>query len=602
MDSSKKGVGKVTTGPRNFKIVLKRFWLSLREWRVQIIVAAILSLVSTVMSLFGPMILGMMTTSATESLKNSGETAWGEINFLAMILAGLFLLSAVVGYIQGVITSMLSVKYEKKLREEILAKIKKLPMEYFDRTPNGDVMSRMINDVDTIASSLAETMTQIITSVISLVGYLLIMLYLSVTLSLIAIIAVPISTVFIAKILSKARKHFAAEREILGQLNSEIEENYSGQLIIKANNHGLQSLRDFQDVNEKLYEETWRAQYLSSLTFPLTHIFLNLAYAGVCMLGGFYVISGVITIGGIQAFIQYLNRFNRPITEVAQLSSTIQQIMAAAERIFDFLEEPEETAEDFKSLYPTIAGDRFKGAVEFNNVSFKYNTKPVIKHFSVKIEPGMQVAIVGPTGAGKTTIVNLLMRFFDPNEGEILIDGVDIKKMKRSEVRGLFGMVLQDTWLFSGTIMENLKYGARKITDEDVFKAAKLVGVDHFIKSLPDGYQTMISEDSDNISAGEKQLMTITRAVISNPSMMILDEATSNVDTRTEQLIQDAFSKLTKGRTSFVIAHRLSTIREADMILVMRDGNIIERGNHDELLKQNGFYAELYNSQFSEDM
>ena len=602
MDSSKKRVGKVTAGPKNFKIVLKRFWLSLREWRVQIIVAAILSLVSTVMSLFGPMILGMMTTSATESLKNSGETAWGEINFLAMILAGLFLLSAVVGYIQGVITSMLSVKYEKMLREEILAKIKRLPMEYFDRTPNGDVMSRMINDVDTIASSLAETMTQIVTSVISLVGYLLIMLYLSVTLSLIAIIAVPISTVFIAKVLSKARKHFAAEREVLGQLNSELEENYSGQLIIKANNHGLQSLRDFQDVNKKLYEETWRAQYLSSLTFPLTHIFLNLAYAGVCMLGGFYVISGVITIGGIQAFIQYLNRFNRPITEVAQLSSTIQQIMAAAERIFDFLEEPEETAEDFKSLYPTIAGDRFRGAVEFNNVSFKYNTKPVIKHFSVKIEPGMQVAIVGPTGAGKTTIVNLLMRFFDPNEGEILIDGVDTKKMKRSEVRGLFGMVLQDTWLFSGTIMENLKYGARKITDEDVFKAAKLVGVDHFIKSLPDGYQTMISEDSDNISAGEKQLMTITRAVISNPSMMILDEATSNVDTRTEQLIQDAFSKLTKGRTSFVIAHRLSTIREADMILVMRDGNIIERGNHDELLKQNGFYAELYNSQFSEDM
>lgn len=602
MDSSKKGAGKVTTGPKNFKIVLKRFWLSLREWRVQIIVAAILSLVSTVMSLFGPMILGMMTTSATESLKNSGEIAWGEIDFLAMILAGLFLLSAVVGYIQGVITSMLSVKYEKKLREEILAKIKRLPMEYFDRTPNGDVMSRMINDVDTIASSLAETMTQIITSVISLVGYLLIMLYLSVTLSLIAIIAVPISTVFIAKILSKARKHFAAEREVLGKLNSEIEENYSGQLIIKANNHGLQSLRDFQDVNKKLYEETWRAQYLSSLTFPLTHIFLNLAYAGVCMLGGFYVISGVITIGGIQAFIQYLNRFNRPITEVAQLSSTIQQIMAAAERIFDFLEEPEEIAEDFKSLYHTIAGDRFKGAVEFNNVSFKYNTKPVIKHISVKIEPGMQVAIVGPTGAGKTTIVNLLMRFFDPNEGEILIDGVDTKKMKRSEVRGLFGMVLQDTWLFSGTIMENLKYGARKITDEDVFKAAKLVGVDHFIKSLPDGYQTMISEDSDNISAGEKQLMTITRAVISNPSMMILDEATSNVDTRTEQLIQDAFSKLTKGRTSFVIAHRLSTIREADMILVMRDGNIIERGNHDELLKQNGFYAELYNSQFSEDM
>ena len=601
---AEKRTKKDVAGPKNFKVVIKRFWSSIREWRVMIIVAAVLSLLSTVIALFGPMILGMMTTSATESLKNRGEIAWNEINFLAMILAVMFLLSAVIGYIQGVVTSSISVKYEKKMRELILGKIKRLSMGYFDRTPNGDVMSRMINDVDTIASSLAETLTQIITSVTSLIGYLAIMLYLSVTLSLIAIVAVPISTVFIAKVLRKARKHFTAEREVLGKLNAAIEESYSGQLIIKANNHGTQSIKDFQDINEQLYTETWQAQYLSSLTFPLTHVFLNLAYAGVCMLGGFYVISGVITIGGIQAFIQYLNRFNRPITEVAQLSSTIQQIMAAAERIFDFLEEPEEPKEEFKSLYSIIVNDKrkFEGAVEFRNVSFRYDTKPIIKNFSVKVEPGMQVAIVGPTGAGKTTIVNLLMRFFDPNEGEILIDGIDTKKMKRGEVRGLFGMVLQDTWLFSGTIMENLKYGAKEISDEEVFRATKMVGVDHFIKSLPNGYETVISEDSDNISAGEKQLMTIARAVISNPSMMILDEATSNVDTRTEQLIQDAFLKLAKGRTSFVIAHRLSTIREADLILVMRDGNIVEQGNHAALLKQNGFYAELYNSQFSEDM
>lgn len=597
-----KGAG--AQSPRDFKNALGRFWQSIREWKIKIVVAAVLSLISTLLMVFGPMILGMMTTSATESLKNQGVINWSEINFLAFVLIATFLSSAIIGYIQGVVTSSLSVVYEKKLRESILKKMRRLPIGYFDRTPNGDVMSRMINDVDTISVSFAETLTQIITSVTTLVGYLAIMLYLSVTLSLIAIVAVPISTIFIARVLKKAKVYFVAERETLGKLNAIIEENFSGQLIIKANNHAGQSIKNFETINQKLYQESSEAQFLSSLTFPLTHIFLNLAYAGVCMLGGYYVIIGTISIGGIQAFIQYLNRFNRPITEVAQLSSTIQQILAAAERIFDFLEEKEEEPEVEKSLFSQIVNKnrKLQGEVEFRNVNFSYDVKPVIKNFSVKIEPGMQVAIVGPTGAGKTTIVNLLMRFFDPNDGEILIDGVDTRKMRRDEVRDLFGMVLQDTWLFSGTIMENLKYGAKKISDEDVYKAAKLVGVDHFIKSLPNGYQTVISEDSDNISAGEKQLMTITRAVISEPMMMILDEATSNVDTRTEQLIQDAFSKLTKGRTSFVIAHRLSTIREADLILVMREGNIIEQGNHKELITKNGFYAELYNSQFSEDV
>ena len=598
------GKGVSAQGPRDFKNALGRFWQSIREWKVKIVVAAVLSLVSTLLMVFGPMILGMMTTSATESLKNQGAINWSEINFLAFVLIATFLSSAIIGYIQGVVTSSLSVVYEKKLRESILKKMRRLPIGYFDRTPNGDVMSRMINDVDTISVSFAETLTQIITSVTTLVGYLAIMLYLSVTLSLIAIVAVPISTIFIARVLKKAKVYFVAERETLGKLNAIIEENFSGQLIIKANNHAGQSIKNFETINQKLYQESSEAQFLSSLTFPLTHVFLNLAYAGVCMLGGYCVIIGTISIGGIQAFIQYLNRFNRPITEVAQLSSTIQQILAAAERIFDFLEEKEEEPEVEKSLFSQIVNKnrKLQGEVEFRNVNFSYDVKPVIKNFSVKIEPGMQVAIVGPTGAGKTTIVNLLMRFFDPNDGEILIDGVETSKMKRSEVRDLFGMVLQDTWLFSGTIMENLKYGAKKISDEEVYKAAKLVGVDHFIKSLPNGYQTVISEDSDNISAGEKQLLTIARAVISEPMMMILDEATSNVDTRTEQLIQDAFSKLTKGRTSFVIAHRLSTIREADLILVMREGNIIEQGNHKELIAKNGFYAELYNSQFSEDV
>lgn len=598
------GKGVSAQGPKDFKNALGRFWQSIREWKVKIVVAAVLSLVSTLLMVFGPMILGMMTTSATESLKNQGAINWSEINFLAFVLIVTFLSSAIIGYIQGVVTSSLSVVYEKKLRESILKKMRRLPIGYFDRTPNGDVMSRMINDVDTISVSFAETLTQIITSVTTLVGYLAIMLYLSVTLSLIAIVAVPISTIFIARVLKKAKVYFVAERETLGKLNAIIEENFSGQLIIKANNHAGQSIKNFEMINQKLYQESSEAQFLSSLTFPLTNIFLNLAYAGVCMLGGYYVIIGTISIGGVQALIQYLNRFNRPIAEVAQLSSTIQQILAAAERIFDFLEEKEEEPEVEKSLFSQIVNRnrKLQGEVEFRNVNFSYDVKPVIKNFSVKIEPGMQVAIVGPTGAGKTTIVNLLMRFFDPNDGEILIDGVEIKKMRRDEVRDLFGMVLQDTWLFSGTIMENLKYGAKKISDEDVYKAAKLVGVDHFIKSLPNGYQTVISEDSDNISAGEKQLMTIARAVISEPMMMILDEATSNVDTRTEQLIQDAFSKLTKGRTSFVIAHRLSTIREADLILVMREGNIIEQGNHKELIAKNGFYAELYNSQFSEDV
>lgn len=590
--------------PKDMKHAVKRFFKSIKQWKAILIVSSILSLISTLLTVFGPMILGLMTTSAVESLKNQREINWKEINFLALILIATYLVSMITSYIQGLITSMLAVKYEKILREKILDKISKMPMIYFDKIPKGDLMSRMINDVDTISASLAEALTQLISSTITVIGYLAIMFYISITLSTVAIIVIPCSMFFISKLIKKSRKYFIDQRKNLGELNSEIEESFSGQLIIKANNHIEKSVKDFARVNKRLYDETWKAEFLSSLTYPIANIFLNLAYVGVCMLGGYYVISGVITIGGIQAFIQYLNRFTHPITEVAQLSATIQQIMAAAERIFDFLEEKEEELDPTESKIGLIMDERqrIKGEVEFSHVKFKYDgKKTVISDFSVKIEAGMQVAIVGPTGAGKTTIVNLLMRFYDPDQGEIRIDGVSTREMKRGEVRDLFGMVLQDTWLFSGTILENLRYGAEKISDDEVYRAAKITGVDHFIRSLPKGYKTEISEDSDNISAGEKQLITITRAVISNPLMMILDEATSNVDTRTEQLIQDAFLKLTKGRTSFVIAHRLSTIREADLILVMREGSIIEQGKHEELLEKKGFYAELYNSQFSED-
>jgi ATP-binding cassette subfamily B protein len=402
--------------------------------------------------------------------------------------------------------------------------------------------------------------------------------------------------------MDKSNHYFKRERKILGELNSAVEEDYTGQQIISMNSHERESYEKFSNENDKLYEVSWKSQFFGSLAFPIVHIFTNISYVAICILGGYFTINGVIVIGNFQAFIQYVNRFNRPITEVAQINATIQQVMAAAERIFEFLDAEEE---DISKSGREILPDAVKGDVEFHDVSFGYSAeKQVIKNFSTRIEAGKKVAIVGPTGAGKTTIVNLLMRFYDPNSGYITIDEVPTSELKRSNVRNLFGMVLQDTWLFSGTIRENLRYGSissgKAATDEQIEAAIAAVGLKHFIESLPDGLDTKISEDSDNVSAGEKQLLTIARAMVADAPMMILDEATSNVDTRTEQLIQKAFNKLTDGRTSFVIAHRLSTIRDADIILVMRDGNIVEQGKHDDLLKLNGFYAELYNSQFAE--
>ena len=601
MSKDSKSTQKKTT--RASKQTIKRFLSSVKKYRFGLLGSALLALMSAGLVVAGPYLLGLITTEAFDALRAGQEINFARISSLLLILVGLYLISAIVSYIEGYVAAVISAKYAKEMKRQILAKFSRLPMSYFDKTQNGDTMSIMTNDVETIAFSLAQTVSQVITNFTLLVGYLGMMIYISIPMSAVSVIVVPISMLAVSKVVKKGSEYYKKQRKTLGKLNSEIEENYGGQLLIKANNHAEKSKQDFATVNEKLYQETFKGEFYGSLTYPITHLFLDLAFVGICLLGGYYALIGALTVGSILAFLQYVSRFTQPIADTAQLSSTIQQTLAAADRVFNFLEEPEEVAEDFVSQFKSIVKDgKFRGEVEFSHINFSYDgVKPIIKDFSIKIEPGIQVAIVGPTGAGKTTIVSLLMRFYDIQSGEIKIDGVSTKQMKRSEVRSLFGMVLQDTWLFSGTILENLKYGASNVTFEQVEAAAKMTGVDHFIKSLPDGYETKISEDSDNISAGEKQLLTITRAIITNPKMMILDEATSNVDTRTEQIIQRAFDKLTEGRTSFVIAHRLSTIRNADIILVMKEGNIVEHGNHDELMKLDGFYAELYNSQFSEE-
>lgn len=585
-------------GIKNAKSTIKNLIFSLKDYRLVIVFAFVLAAISSLLSVFGPKILGEMTTSATNSYMTTGEIDFTPIRRDAHLLIVVYVLSSVLLYFQSLIMNIMTARYTKNLRLQILDKINRLPISYFDKYQYGDTLSRMSNDIDTIAGGLSEEITEMITNVITIVGILVMMLTISLPLSIIALITVPLSGIFVGRIAKKAQKLFVASRETLGKLNSHIEEDYSGQLIIKSSSHEPLSMAEFNKINEKLYEETWKSNFLSRLSFPVVHIITNLGYVAVCIFGGFLVLDGKINIGNIQAFIQYTNQFNRPISNISDIISNIQLTLAAAERVFEFLAEKEESPDPAENKIV----ENIKGEVEFHDVCFSYTPeKPTIEHFSVHIPAGSQVAIVGPTGAGKTTIINLLMRFYDPDSGYITIDGVPTRDMKRSDVRKLFGMVLQDTWLFSGTVMENLKYGSRNAKEEDVHLAAKSANVEHFIESLDDGYNSKISEDSDNVSAGEKQLLTIARALVANPPMIILDEATSNVDTRTEALIQDAFKKLTKNRTSFVIAHRLSTIRDADIILVMKDGQIVEQGNHDSLLRKNGFYAELYNSQFADN-
>lgn len=574
----------------SFKMFLK----SLKGHRFSIIVAILLTVGSALFGLFIPKILGDMTTIAVNTYPNIDWSALGGKAILVIIL---FLTSAALNYGQAFILAVVSAKYTKEVREKILDKIFKLPIAYFDKHQYGDTLSRMSNDVDVLTTSMSQEIADVSMSITILVGVMVLMLTISVPLSLISFIVVPVSVFVVGQIMRYAQKYFREQQSTLGVLNSEVEEDYSGEIVIKSNSYEDDALDEFTKVNDKLTKVSRRAQIFSSLSFPVTHIFTNLGYVAVCALGGVFVIEGRISIGNIQAFIQYVSQFNRPITEIASTTSTLQALLAASERIFEFLNEPEEEPDK----NPAKAVDRVRGEVEFHNVSFSYiEGRPVIKNFSAKITPGMKVAIVGPTGAGKTTMINLLMRFYEPTSGYITVDGVPTSEMKRSDVRQMFGMVLQDTWLFNGTVEDNLKYGNLLASLDDIKRAAKASNVNHIIEALPKAYHSEISEDSDNISAGEKQLLTIARAMVANPPMMILDEATSNVDTRTEQLIQDSFEKLTLGRTSFVIAHRLSTIRNSDLILVMRDGNIVEQGTHEELLKLNGFYAELYNSQFSE--
>lgn len=596
--------------PKKIGKTVKQFLAVLSRWRWQIIAALVLSIASTVCGVFGPKILGDMTNVAVENfqgavVENGGHIPssdalaaaidWGKIGGLALVLIGLYLASAVLSYIEGVIFARVSAQYAKRTRAQIIEKIARLPIAYFDRNQIGDTISRINNDVLMVTNTLANMLTQMVTAVTTLVGIFVMMMTISVSLSFLALVVIPLSLIFVAMTAKKAQKYFRTQQRMLGMLNGVVEEDFSGQTLIKVNTREPRALNEFMDANQKLCESSWRAQFFSALAFPVTNVFTNLNYVIICVVGGGMAIEGKLLIGSVQAFIQYVSQFNRPITEVSQISSNLQQALAAAERIFEFLEEPEETPDPVDALViPEVRGE-----VEFNHINFGYNAdEEIIKDFSVKIKPGMQVAIVGPTGAGKTTMINLLMRFYDPTAGYIAIDGTPTREMRRADVRKMFGMVLQDTWLFSGTIEENLKYGNPQATLDEVKKAAKACRVDHFIESLPKGYKTEIAEDSDNISAGEKQLLTIVRAMVANPPMMILDEATSNVDTRTEQLIQDAFQKLTKGRTSFVIAHRLSTIRNADLIIVMKEGEIVEQGKHEELLAANGFYAELYNSQF----
>lgn len=587
----KESAGKV----KNSRFAFKEFAHSIKPYWISITFSVLLAVGSAVLGLFTPKLLGDMTNIAINSYPNIN---WGEISSKAITVVILFASSAILQYAQAFVLAVVSAHYTKDLREKIIDKIARLPISYFDKHKYGDILSRMTNDVDVLTTSMSQEIADVSLSVTILIGVMTMMLTISVPLSLVAFIVVPISVVVVGRIANFAHKYFREQQATLGVLNSKIEEDYAGLIIIKSNSFEGAATSSFGETNDKLARATTRAQIFSSLSFPVTHIFTNLGYIAICVMGGMFVIDKSLTIGGVQAFIQYVSRFNRPITEIASTTTTIQSLLAASERIFEFLSEPEEEP-DFE---PALTIPSIQGEVEFRNVCFSYDgVTPIIKDFSVKVAPGTNVAIVGPTGAGKTTIINLLMRFYEPDSGDIVIDGVPIKEIKRADVRQLFGMVLQDTWLFSGTVDENLRYGRKDASLSDIKAAAKFCNIEHIIEALPHGYKTMISEDSDNVSAGEKQLLTIARAMVANPPMLILDEATSNVDTRTEHLIQESFEKITHGRTSFVIAHRLSTIRNADLILVMRDGRIVEQGNHETLLKANGFYAELYNSQFAEN-
>jgi len=592
-------MGKVEKA-RDFKGTMSRLIQYLSSYKVSILVVLIFAVASTVFSIFGPKILGQATTKLFEGvlaqLAGSGSIDFGYIGNIILITLGLYLLSMLFSYIQGWIMTGVSMDVTYRFRKDIAEKINRMPLRYFDGTNHGEVLSRITNDVDTVSQTLNQSLTQIITSVTMVVGVLVMMFSINWQMTLVALLMVPLSFVFIGLIISRSQKYFKQQQDYLGHVNGHVEEMYGGHVVMKAFNGEEKSVQQFDQYNDVLYDAAWKSQFLSGLMMPIMMFVGNLGYVAICILGGWLAIRNAVTVGDIQAFIQYVRSFTQPITQLANISNVLQQTAAAAERVFEFLAEAEESPD---AADPVELPD-VQGCVEFKDVHFGYQPdKIIIKDFCASVAPGQKVAIVGPTGAGKTTMVKLLMRFYDVNSnGAIMIDGHNINEMARPDVRKLFGMVLQDTWLFNGTIMDNIRYGRLDATEEEVIAAAQAAHVDHFVRTMPDAYDMVLNEETTNVSQGQKQLLTIARAILADPKMLILDEATSSVDTRTEVLIQKAMDSLMKGRTSFVIAHRLSTIRNADLILVMNEGNIVEQGTHQELLARSGFYAELYNSQF----
>lgn len=586
---------------KDFKGTMKKLLNYMAEFKIAIFFVVLFAVGSTIFNIVGPKILGKATTEIFNGLigKVSGGSGidFEKLGKILLTLLCMYVISAAFSFIQGYLMTGVSQKMTYRMRKEISEKINRMPMNYFDTTTHGEVLSRVTNDVDTLSQSLNQSATQMITSVTTIIGVLVMMLSISPLMTLIALLILPVSLMLISQIVKRSQKFFKNQQEYLGHINGQVEEVYSGHNIVKAFNKEEDVIRTFDETNEILYQSAWKSQFLSGMMMPIMQFVGNLGYVGVSILGGYLAIKGSIEVGDIQSFIQYVRSFTQPIQQVAQVANMLQSTAAASERVFEFLNEKEED----QTVENPVSVEGLEGNVEFDHVRFGYHPDHIIiKDFSAKVKEGQKIAIVGPTGAGKTTMIKLLMRFYDVNSGAVLVDGHNVKDFNRSELRQMFGMVLQDTWLFNGTIEENIRYGKQDASHEEVVAAAKAAHVHRFVQTLPNGYNMVLNEEASNVSQGQKQLLTIARAIFADPKILILDEATSSVDTRTEVRIQKAMDNLMKGRTSFVIAHRLSTIRDADLILVMKDGDIIEQGRHEELLAQNGFYAELYNSQFEQ--
>ncbi len=592
-----------TEKAKDFKGTMKNLFNYLKPYRISIFIVVIFAIGSSAFSIVGPKVLGKATTEIFEGLirkvSNQGNAGidFNYIGKVLLILLGLYVISALFSFVQSFIVSGISQKVSYKLRKEISEKINRMPLKYFDKRTHGEVLSRITNDIDTLSQNLNQIMTQIITAVTTVIGVLIMMLSISWQMTIASLLIIPRSMIIIGFIVKNSQSHFKSQQKYLGHVNGQVEETYGGHNIVKAFNREDAAIAEFNELNDKLYESAWKSQFLSGMMMPMMTFIGNLGYVLVSILGGYFTIKKTIQVGDILSFIQYVRSFNQPIAQTAQVANIMQSMAAAAERAFEFLDEEEEIQ---VSDHP-VSVENIKGDVSFDHVNFGYSEdKIIINDFTTNIKAGQKVAIVGPTGAGKTTVVKLLMRFYDVNKGAILIDGKNINDFNRADLRSLFGMVLQDTWLFNGSIMENIRYSKLNATDEEVIEASKAAHVHHFVKTLPAGYSMELNEEASNVSQGQKQLLTIARAILADPKILILDEATSSVDTRTEVLIQKAMENLMEGRTSFIIAHRLSTIKDADLILVMKDGDIIEQGSHEELLKADGFYASLYNSQFED--